>query len=246
MPWFPSKVSLLCRMGWHSKKQRPYLSTMWRPTTCCLNVATCARDRRSWFTWRPVSGSSSPFPLQDFRLLRAYLLQDVSAQMSLGYWCLSPANLLAAVVVPNVSVMAFAHLWLGFPLLFSQLPFLALLSSLNHCVEWHGHSIEVFTPCKIIKPVHWWMKFFKYWRVSVMRFPGYTQYFPVAFYLRRIYLFLSILRGTKLGIYMFAGLSVSSPNRTNYYPLMQSSFIDLTAGPEVPKRITNQFLRKAL
>ena len=44
-----------------------------------------------------------------------YTLQDVAAQMSLRNRCLSIA-LLAAAIVPNVSVMAFSHLCLGFPL----------------------------------------------------------------------------------------------------------------------------------
>ena len=48
-------------------------------------------------------------------LLGAYPRQDVAAQMSLRNCFRSSATLLAAVIVPNVSVMSFSHLCLGFP-----------------------------------------------------------------------------------------------------------------------------------
>ena len=44
-----------------------------------------------------------------------YPRQDVVAQISLRNCCRSSATLLAAVIVPNVSVMYFSHLCLGFP-----------------------------------------------------------------------------------------------------------------------------------
>ena len=47
--------------------------------------------------------------------LGAYPRQDVAAQMSLRNCFRSSATLLAAVIVPNVSVMSFSHLCLGFP-----------------------------------------------------------------------------------------------------------------------------------
>ena len=46
--------------------------------------------------------------------LGAYPRQDVAAQMSLRNCFRSSATLLAAVIVPNVSVMSFSHLCLGF------------------------------------------------------------------------------------------------------------------------------------
>ena len=50
-----------------------------------------------------------------FFLLGAYPRQDVAAQMSLRNCFRSSATLLAAVIVPNASVMSFSHLCLGFP-----------------------------------------------------------------------------------------------------------------------------------
>ena len=47
-------------------------------------------------------------------LLRTYPLRDDAAQMSLRNRCLSSATLLAAAIIPNVSVMSFSHLCLGF------------------------------------------------------------------------------------------------------------------------------------
>ena len=47
--------------------------------------------------------------------LRAYSRQDIAAQLTLQNGCLSSATLLAAAIVPNISVMSFSHLCLGFP-----------------------------------------------------------------------------------------------------------------------------------
>ncbi len=75
---------------------------------------------------------------QSRSLLGAYPRQDVAAQMSLRNWCLSSATLLAAAIVPNVSVMSFSHLCLGFPrLLFpATIPCIIVFSKPSWRVTW--------------------------------------------------------------------------------------------------------------
>ena len=97
------------------------------------------------------------FHLRRFKvdsLLGAYPRQDVAAQMSLRNWCLSSATLLAAAIVPNISVMSFSHICLGFPLLF-----------------------PATIPCIIVfsKPL-WrvlrWPKYFSFWHLTIL----YSQF----------------------------------------------------------------------
>ena len=71
-------------------------------------------------------------------LLGAYPRQDVAVQMSLRNWCLPSATMLAAAIVPNVSVMSFSHLCLGFPrLLFpATIPCIIVFSKPSWRVTW--------------------------------------------------------------------------------------------------------------
>ena len=73
-----------------------------------------------------------------YLLLGAYPRQDVAVQMSLRNRCLSSATLPAAAIVPNVSVMSFSHLCLGFPrLLFpATIPCIIVFSKPLWRVTW--------------------------------------------------------------------------------------------------------------
>ena len=86
-------------------------------------------------------------------LLGAYPRQDVAAQISLRNCCRSSATLLAAVIVPNVSVMSFSHLCLGF---FSRLPFLLHYCLLKTIVSSNVAKVfKCLSSYKIIHPVRW-------------------------------------------------------------------------------------------
>ena len=80
--------------------------------TACLapkNCASIVSARVNAEIWDKLSTQTKSLSLG------AYPRQDVAAQMSLQNCFRSSATLLAAVIVPNVSVMSFSHLCLGFP-----------------------------------------------------------------------------------------------------------------------------------
>ena len=82
-----------------------------------VGTESAGRHRRT----RVSPGMSSlgycllPCSITHFFLLGAHPRQDVAAQISLKNKRLSSAILLAAAIVPNVSVMSFSRLCLGFP-----------------------------------------------------------------------------------------------------------------------------------
>ena len=126
-----------------------YSTNPWLWSVCSKNLMT------EFLEWVAVVIRLDPNVLfSKLNLLGAYPRQDVAAQMSLRNWCLSSATLLAAAIVPNVSVMSFSHLCRGFPLLL----FPATIS-------W----IIVFS-----KPL-WrvtWPKYLKFWRLTKL----YSQF----------------------------------------------------------------------
>ena len=88
---------------------------------------------------------------KDLLLLGAYLRQDVTVQMSLRNWCLSSATLLAGAIVPNMYVMSFSHLCIGFPLLLfpATIPCIIVFSKplwrVTHCKNVHNYNAVIFT-----------------------------------------------------------------------------------------------------
>ena len=95
-------------------------SKSWNKFSCSpvyyVSRNLCRFRFQACLQYSKISLSPSP-PLSPHSLFHSPLAprRDVAVQMSLRTWCLYSTTLLAAVIVPNVSVMSFSHLCLGFP-----------------------------------------------------------------------------------------------------------------------------------
>ena len=96
-----------------------------------------------------IGENVSHFDLVPASSSQHYPRQDVAAQTSLRNWCRSSATLLAAVIVPNVSLMSFSHLCRGFPLLLfpATIPCIIVFSKPLWRVTWPKY----FSFCRLTK-----------------------------------------------------------------------------------------------
>ena len=148
-----------------------------------------------------------------------HILVRTSLPWCLRKWCLYPATLLPAALVPNVFVMYFSNL--GFPLLLfpATIPSIIVFSKPLCRVTWPKY-LSVWRLTELYSQfIDRWSSFLRYWGVGSMSYPGYTEYFAVAFHLKCIYsidiqfaqysvlMFHTHIK--QLGLYMFASLSVS-------------------------------------